>query len=549
MSHLFLTGFMGAGKSTVGRIVAEKLDRPFIDLDAEIERQEGVSIEALFEARGEAAFRDAEHAALESLVGAQPSVVATGGGLVLREDNQGLLRAHGVVVYLAVTPEEAMARLGGAAGRPLLSGGGLAAARDILSARLSVYSATADHVVDTDGLTPQQVAETVLEAIGATGSVRVVRVGGEQGYCAYEIILGDGLVGRLGERVAPVCHSRSVALVTDVNVDALYGSAAAASLENAGLCVSRHVLPAGEESKSWTVAGGLLEEFAARGVDRSSAVVALGGGVVGDVAGFCAASYMRGVDLVHVPTTLLAQVDSSIGGKTGVDLAAGKNLAGAFWPPALVITDSAVLQSLPASEWTNGLVETVKAALLAGEASLARVERDLERLMDREGEAVRATVADAVMFKARIVTEDLREAGLRECLNLGHTLGHALELLSGYGSLSHGLAVAEGMRFACSLATKVVNPDPGLAARVGTILDGIGAGREPVLHALVPHLKAITPQSVLAAMKGDKKARGGVVRFVLLRAPGTWRVEEIDESLLLEELTAWASDLAEGGVR
>ena len=546
MSHLFLTGFMGAGKSTVGALVAERLGRPFLDLDAVIAEREGASVADIFSARGESGFREAEHAALVALVEQAPSVVATGGGAVLREDNQALLKQHGTVVYLAVTPEEAMARLGDAGDRPLLAGEGLAAARSILDSRLALYRAVADAVVDTGGRTPEEVADAVIAALGATADDHFARVGAPDDPAAYHVVSGAGLIDRVGEQVRAVVSGGSLALVSDATVWSLYGERIAASLRDAGHAVSTHIVPAGELSKSWAQAGTLLEEFATAGIDRGSAVIALGGGVVGDLAGFCAATYMRGIPLVHVPTTLLAQVDSAIGGKTGVDLTAGKNLAGAFWPPRLVLADTAVLQTLPPAEWTNGLVETAKAALLEGGEALATFECDLPAVVGREPGAVASAVRTAAAFKARVVTEDLRESGVRECLNLGHTLGHAIELLTGYASVPHGLAVAEGMRFAARLAERAIGAPEETGRLTHVLLDAVGAGEEACRSMLSAHRDALHPEAVLAAMKADKKSRGGVVRFVLLETPGCWAVEGVEDAILLEELARWVSGLGEG---
>jgi shikimate kinase/3-dehydroquinate synthase len=539
VNHIVITGFMGAGKTTVGRLVATRLGREFIDLDAEIERREGVTVTALFRERGEVGFRDAEHAALASLAEAPPAVIATGGGAVLREDNQRLLREIGTVVYLAVTPEEAIGRLGGAGDRPLLAGGGLAAARSILDARLSLYAATADRVVDTVGRTADEVADAVVAAVTGPVAPQVGRVTVGAGSGVYEVLIGRGLLGALASHFTAATGARTVALVSDESVWGFAGDLAKAALERGGIAVSEHVIPVGEPSKSWEQAGMLLEGFAASGLDRSSAVVALGGGVVGDLAGFCASVYMRGIPVVQVPSTLLAQVDSSVGGKTAVDLAAGKNLAGSFWPPALVVADIDLLNTLPDAEWINGLVEAAKAALLEGGEALDRFEARLGDLSDGDAGAVRGLVSDAVAFKAGVVSADLREADLRECLNFGHTLGHALELLAGYGSLPHGLAIAEGMRFACSLGERLGVTEAGVAGRVSELLNAIGAGAHAWQIATQDVGASFTPEAVLGAMRSDKKSRSGVVRFVLLQRPGAWRALPVDDAVLLDELERW----------
>lgn len=545
MNHIFLTGFMGAGKSSVGRLVAEALRRPFVDLDVEIERREGATIPELFSSLGEEGFRHAEHEALASRADTEPSVVATGGGVVMREDNRRLLRETGIVVYLAVTPEEAVSRIGGAEGRPLLAGGGVDTARRILAERLPVYEGTADIVVDTDGLAVEEVVARVLGCLrerrlpGAIADR--VHVSGNDG--GYEILIGPGLLQQAGALIADVWHGGHLAVVSDDRVWPLFGDQLMAALQPTGASISTHIIAAGESSKCWAQAGLLLDELAAAGLDRTSAVVALGGGVVGDLGGFVASSFMRGIPLVHVPTTLLAQVDSAIGGKTGVDLTAGKNLAGAFWPPRLVISDTATLATLPAAEWTNGLVELVKGAFLEGGATLDRVENGLSQLVSREPAAVERGVSDAAAFKAAVVSSDLREADVRECLNFGHTLGHALELIVGYGVLPHGLAVAEGMRFAARLAQELVGAERTLTDRIAEVLERVGAGRETCHALLLPAAARLQPEHVLAAMKADKKSRAGMVRFILLERPCSWLATGVEDAVLLGHLNEWLATL------
>lgn len=551
MSMIFLTGFMGAGKSAVGRRVAEGLGWPFIDLDAETERRESTSISEIFRLRGEAAFREAEHAALASVAERGAAVVATGGGAVLRSDNQALLREHGVVVYLSVSPEEAMARLGDGKDRPLLAGQGVGVARAILDARLPVYSNTADVVVPTDGKSPEQVASEVLAAVrplvsSAGESARPIPVSGGSAAGGYDAYVGSGMLDRIGPLVREAVAGRTLALVSDRTVWPLLGEPVKASLEGSGFTVSVQLLAPGESSKSWEDAGRLLDGFAAEGLDRDSTVMALGGGVVGDLAGFCAATYMRGIAVVQAPTTLLAQVDSAIGGKTGVDLQAGKNLAGAFWPPRLVVADTAVLSTLPPAEWTNGLVELVKAAFLEGGQTLAFAEREMQRIVARHAGAVEPAVRSAIAFKAEVVSQDLREADVRECLNLGHTLGHALELLVGYGVLPHGLAVAEGMRFAASVAESVLGTPADLSSRIADLLEAVGAGERACRELIRPAVERLQPAAVLKAMKSDKKSRGGAVRLVLLEKPGSWRTMAVSDEVLLAELERWSHDLAGG---
>ena len=348
----------------------------------------------------------------------------------------------------------------------------------------------------------------------------------------YDVVVGADILRDVGTLVRDVSDARRVALVSDTRVAELFGVHVGASLVGAGFDVSELSVEPGEASKSWQVAGELLEAFANDGLGRKDLVVALGGGVIGDLAGFAAASYLRGVSFAQVPTTLLAQVDSSVGGKTGVDLRAGKNLAGAFKQPVVVVADVAAPTSLPAEEWASGLAEVAKSAVIDGEEFLAWIESTCERLLGREQAVVAEAVARCVRFKADVVAIDEREEGARECLNYGHTLGHALENVAGYGTIPHGLAVAEGMRFAVRLAVEVVGADREFVRRQDRMLDALGL---PSLAQSYP------PHELLLAMHSDKKAREGRVRFVLPLAPGEWSCVAVPDETIDEHLQAWAA--------
>lgn len=357
---------------------------------------------------------------------------------------------------------------------------------------------------------------------------RTLKVAGSRG--SYEILIGTGLLDSLGEIACPLVQGRTVALVTDDVVDGLYAGRAAAALESQGYRVERIVVPAGETSKSWARAGELLEAMSELGLERRDCVVALGGGVIGDLAAFCAATFMRGIEVIQVPTTLLAQADSSIGGKTGVDLPRGKNLAGAFWPPVVVVSDISCLASLPESEWRSGMAEVVKSSILDGEASMALLEGDAEALGRREPEAAEAAVWMAAGLKARVVTGDEREFCAREALNYGHTLAHAIERVAGYGAISHGSAVADGMRFAAALAERIAGAEPEWTSRQCRLMDRLGLQQMDCPS---------DPAALLEAMHSDKKARSGMVRFVLTTAPGRWEARPVDDATLSAALSDW----------
>lgn len=349
---------------------------------------------------------------------------------------------------------------------------------------------------------------------------------------AYDVVIGVGLLSEVGERVRAVTDSTTCALVTDTTVADRYGLVVDTALARAGFRVVPLTIPAGEASKSWAVAGEILEMMAAGGLDRTSVVVALGGGVVGDIAGFAAAVYQRGIEFAQVPTTLLAMVDSSVGGKTAVDLVAGKNLAGAFRQPLAVVADTSVLDSLPEAEWRSGLAEVAKSAVLDGEEFLGWIETSAAALVSREGAEVTEAVERSVRFKAGVVARDEKEEGPRECLNYGHTLGHAIEKVAGYGTFTHGAAVAEGMRFASRVAVQCAGASTEFALRQDRMLDAVG---------LAPIGVRLDPSRLLDAMRGDKKSRAGAIRMVLPEGPGVWRCEVVPDATISEHLEAWAA--------
>ena len=362
----------------------------------------------------------------------------------------------------------------------------------------------------------------------------VVNLPGKQ---PYDVRIGEGVLDSLGSKlraVLPACTQ--VALVSDSNVAPLYGSSAKAALKAEGFSVVEITLPAGEQSKSVDVVAEVWKALAAKRLDRDSCIVALGGGVVGDLAGFAAATYLRGIALAQVPTSLLAMVDSSVGGKTGIDLEAGKNLVGAFKQPDFVLADTAALATLPEREWASGLGEVAKSAVLAGDEFFFWLRDAADDMRAQDAQAVREAVMRCVVFKADIVAADEHErTGTRACLNYGHTLGHAIEKLAGYGAFSHGEAVAEGMRFAARLAVAQVDASLAFVEAQDELLDALG----------LPGLDFSAPaDELLAAMRSDKKAQAGAVRFVLPHDVGSWELAEVPDEVLLEHLGAWSRSKA-----
>lgn len=323
----------------------------------------------------------------------------------------------------------------------------------------------------------------------------------------YDLVIGSGSLANAGAFLADRGLAQHAAVVTDATVGRLYAEAVSAALASAGIRVSQHVVPAGEPSKSPARLFALWEELLAAGVDRTSAVVALGGGVVGDLAGFAAASFARGLPFVQIPTTLLAQVDSSVGGKTGINLPGAKNMVGAFWQPAGVLIDVATLATLPDRELAAGLAEVVKYGVILDADFFAWLESQVPAIGQRDKPTLARIVARCCQLKADVVQADEREtSGLRAILNYGHTFGHALEAVSGYGELLHGEGVAIGMMAAARLALRLGRIDEEFVARQERLLEALD---------LPIHVPPVRTDDLWAAMRRDKKAAAGKLRFIL----------------------------------
>jgi 3-dehydroquinate synthase len=512
---------MGAGKSAVGRRLAARLGLPFADTDAEVERAAGRSVAEIFEGQGEPAFRAREREVVDRLAG-RSAVVALGGGAMAQPGMAERLLATGTVVYLRARPETLAARVGEAAERPLLAG--LAAERRLerlralLAAREPFYR-RAHAVIDTDALDPEAAAARVAEALAraeeeasaprGAPATRTVRV--ELAERSYPIRIGFDTLDAAGAAVAELTKARRAAVVTVPPVARRYALRLERGLRAAGLRVRRLVVPDGERSKSLRQAAKLYDALGAFGADRSAVVVALGGGVVGDLAGFVAATWLRGVPFVQVPTTLLAMADASVGGKVGVDLPRGKNLVGAFHQPRLVWMDLATLRSLPPRQRAAGLVEVIKHGAILDAALFERFERDLERILALEPGPTLDVLERSCAIKADVVRQDERETGLRMLLNFGHTLAHAIETLRGYRGILHGEAVAIGMVFAARRSEELGLAPAGTATRVEALLRRAGLPMTP---------PAFPRRAYLAALRVDKKRKDEHVRFVVLREIG-----------------------------
>jgi shikimate kinase/3-dehydroquinate synthase len=543
-----LTGFMGSGKSSVGMATARLLGWRFVDLDDEVAKAAQMTIPEIFAEGGEPGFRRREVEALkdvltrlddgEACVGSGSDgsdgsgddrglVLALGGGTLQTPEAAGLLAERGGVVFLDIEEPQAWERAQGGS-RPLAQDRQTFAA--LLAARRSTYEHVADWILPVGDRGVEQLAKEVARVVRATAAEwptswglqlvstgrRSTVVGGEGTLASLAVFAGD----------AAACGAR-LFVITDDNVEKAWGKAIRGLLGQPSGDRMLVLLP-GEQSKTTEGLRLSWDWLASRGARRDDVVVVLGGGVVGDLAGFAAATYQRGVGLWQVPTSLLAQVDSSVGGKTAVNLEAGKNLAGAFYQPGLVIIDPRVLSTLSEAEYINGLGEVVKYGLLAGEPLLGRLEEQRRELRERQPDLVSEVVKTCVRYKADVVDEDELDTGRRAVLNLGHTTAHALEVGFGYGRLRHGEAVALGLLVALAVSERLLGLDPEVRRRAKVLMADVG----------LPTAADLPPVDVLvAAAARDKKVAAGSVGFVGLRALGepVWGLD-LQEGLFEEVL-------------
>ncbi len=532
-----LVGLPGSGKSVVGKRLAHRHAAEFIDLDERIEREDGRTIPLIFEEDGEAAFRTMERRAVADLGPADPDrevrrIIATGGGAVVDPRNRWALYHGRLAVWLDGRPEVLAQRLRRSPHvRPLVAGRDpIGAIRDLGTRRERFYAAADVRVAGVaevagvvaaieDHLSPAPdlAATTLLRAATPIGRV----------------LLGDGIAAAGVDEALCRLEARRAVLLSEPGAWHAVGAALADGLAAAGWEVARVDLPAGEDAKQLAVVATAASELARLRLERDEPIVAIGGGALGDAAGFVAATYLRGIPVIHVPTTLVAQIDSSIGGKTAVDLPEGKNLVGAFHQPAAIVIDVAAIRTLPERQRRAALGEAVKMAALGDER--------LFELLEREGTDIatgtpavfeRGVVAELVercaWAKVEVVMADERErgpSGGRITLNLGHSLGHAFEAAAGYGDLLHGEAVAYGLRAACRIGRAVGVTPPERAARIGGLLDGLGLATSPLPYSL---------ETVLGHLATDKKHRAGRLRWVLPTATGVEVSADIDEAVVRE---------------
>ncbi|MBA2678099.1 MAG: 3-dehydroquinate synthase [Ktedonobacteraceae bacterium] len=551
MRHVFLVGLSGSGKSTVGRILARHLGRPLLDIDALIEENYGARIPMIIERHGEEHFRALESEILARAVRQEPSaIIATGGGIIIRPENRELMAELGLRVFLQIEPQTALERLQDQHAReielgltpelrPLISGPDPLARLRALHALREAWYKEAELTCATLGKSAEQVAQEIIVMLtnfenSDTMSPIIRRVHIGEG---YDAVVDWGGIKRLAVYLTDLHLPPRVFLVTDSNIQALYAEEIQQNLQSSGFEPHIYSIPAGEASKSQQQVNALYDWLLENRAERREPIIALGGGVVGDLAGFVAASYLRGVPLIQVPTSLLAQVDSAIGGKTGINHPRGKNLIGAFYHPRLVLADPATLLTLPERSRTEGWAEVVKYGIILDAELFVLLETYVGALRTFSPPPVALLcqiIARCIDLKVSVIEEDEREQGRRAILNYGHTVGHALENASGYGEWLHGEAVSLGMVVAASLAHEAGIFAASDVERQNQLLARLGL---PVAYS-----GSVRAQDILSTMQLDKKVVGKRVRWIMPRRIGEVEVTPMPDDLVVCALSSFFDD-------
>lgn len=552
MRNLFLIGLSGSGKSTVGRLLAQRLGLPLLDTDALVEEEQGERIPTLFSRYGEAYFRLCESRALTHVIATYPqgAIIATGGGIVTQSENRVAMAEHGICIYLQIEPQFALQRLQAhhivalAQGavpeeRPLLSGPHpLTTLQQLLLARSQWYE-EAKYTCLVQDKSAERVTQEILamlinsgELDGLAPIMRRVHIDK-----AYDTVVDWGGLGRLSDYLKKLRLPSRIFLVTDSNLSQLYAAQLLQQLTQAGFEPYIYTIQAGEASKAQAQLNAVYDWLLEHHAERQEALIAFGGGVVGDLTGFVAATYLRGVPLVQVPTSLLAQVDAAIGGKTGINHPRGKNLIGAFYHPRLVLADPSLLLTLPTRERTEGWAEVVKYGIILDAELFARLEEHAQMLRTFASPSAALLcqiVARCIELKVEVIEEDEREQARRAILNYGHTIGHAIENVAGYGQWLHGEAVSLGMVAAALLAHEA-GMFPFLdMQRQNRLLAELGL---PITYS-----GPIQAQEILSAIQLDKKIASKRVRWIMPLRIGEVQVTTMPDELVQRVISAFFAE-------
>ena len=549
MQNIFLIGLSGSGKSTIARLLADQLGRPLFDTDTLIEKEEGESIPSLFASKGEEYFRDCESRTLIQTIQAvgenAGAIIATGESIVLRPENRRQMAEHGIRIYLAVEPQEALRRLQAQRAEmfaqglvsevhPLLAGWDpLITLRALLKARSSWYGES-EITCSTDGKSVEAIVHELIAMLIGVGALagkepdtQYVSAGS-----GYEVVIGWGSLGQLPHYLKQLQVPSRIFLITDSNLQPLYTPSLLRQLTSAGYEPLLYTVPAGEASKSLEQLSAIYDWLLEHHAERREAIVALGGGMIGDLVGLVAATYLRGVPLVHIPTSLLAQVDAAISGKTAINHARGKNLIGAFYYPQLVLVDPATLLTLPQRERTEGWAAVVKYGIILDAELFTLLEAHAAVLRDFQPPPIDLLcqiISRSIALKISVINKDEREEHLSAILNYGHTVAHALESATSYSRWLHGEALALGMAVAASLASQAGLFSVDEMKRQNALLQALGL---PIASDGL-----ISGESILAAMSLDKKVVGRRVHWILPQQIGKTTISPLPDELVRRTLT------------
>ncbi|MFI5305066.1 MAG: 3-dehydroquinate synthase [Nitrospiria bacterium] len=527
--NIVLVGFMGVGKTTLGKLLATETGLVFLDTDRLIEKKENASVSEIFEKRGEPYFRRIEKEVIKEISQKKGEfIIATGGGALLDPENEKNLKQRGVLICLRASPEEILKRIRKEEMRPLLKSGlRLETIKNLLRQRAKRYR-NADATVETDHMTPNEILIEIRERLNLIPKIENVSIpvslGGGRG---YPILIGSGNLNQIGEHLSEKFNNK-IAVITNPFVWKFHGAILNKSLVQAGFKPQIIMVPDGERYKNLKWVNFVIKELLKNRHERNTPILAFGGGVIGDLAGFVSGIYLRGTPFIQVPTTLIAQVDSSIGGKTGVNDSLGKNLIGLFHHPRFVWIDTSLLHTLKERDYVSGLAEVVKYGMIADAHFFEYLETNRDKILNHHPQELFHIIRRSCQIKADVVSQDEKETGLRKILNYGHTLGHAIEAVTEFKKYRHGEAIAIGMHFAAQLASRRMKCSRSLIERQKILLESL---KLPI------KMSGLKVNPLIKSMSLDKKVEDGKIFFILPSKIGEVSIISVKNEMIREEMS------------